>query len=106
MSPSVALNGRNYATIREKLNPNYVSDVSPHTKLIPKYNIGDSVLALNVREGRKWLNATIVNVLGENVYEAHIHDLNVIWKRHTHQLLPLSPETLPVPASQSVPVAI
>lgn len=87
ISPSMALNGRNYVTLREKINPCFVADVPNNFKPIHMYNIGDTVLALNLREGKKWLTGTIVKVLGDNVFEIHLHDFDVVWRRHTHQLL-------------------
>ena len=49
--------------------------------------LGIEVLALNLREGPKWYHATVVQKLGINVYNVHIHALDVVWKRHIHQLL-------------------
>ena len=52
--------------------------------------MGDLVLALNLREGPKWYQATVVQKLGINVYSVNIHCLDVTWKRYYHQLLPRS----------------
>ena len=87
LSPAVSLNGRNYITIREKVNPCYNSVNEPIIKVIPSFYVGDSVLALNLRSGPKWLQSTIVSKLGQNIYEVHVHELDVVWRRHKHQLL-------------------
>ena len=54
------------------------------------FSIGDNVLALNLCPGPKWYNATITEVLGINIYNIFIHELNTTWKRHIQQLLPSS----------------
>ena len=91
VSPSVALNSRTYVTIKEKVNPCFVSDVTnPCNKEIRVFAPGNSVLALNVRPGPKWYKSTVVNKLGNNTYNVLVHDLDVTWKRHLSQLLPLS----------------
>lgn len=87
----------------------------PVDKPISKFTVGDTVLALILREGRKWLHATIVKILGDNVYEVNIHDIDAIWKRHAHQLLsipspkisdPVSTETYNSTDDRSVPAGI
>ena len=88
--PCVALNNRKYVTVKDRVNPNFVPDISKKNTLIKSYDVGDNVLALNLRDGPKWHHAVIVEKLGENVYQVHIHNLDVTWKRHTHQLLPTS----------------
>ena len=45
------------------------------------------MLALNLREGEKWLQGTIVQKLGINVYGIHVDSLNIVWKRHANQML-------------------
>ena len=66
--PCVLLNSRKYITAKDRLNPRVYdfSDASA-TRAISKYNVGDKVLALNLREGPRWLEATIVLVEGINV---------------------------------------
>ena len=86
--PSISLNNRKYITIKDRVNPKYCqSDVS--LKKLNQFQIGDSVLALNLRDGPKWLNATVVEVLGVNTYNVLIHKHNINWKRHQNQLLPV-----------------
>lgn len=58
---------------------------------MPKFEIGDTVLALNLREGPKWLIGTIVQKEGINVFSILIHKLNTTWRRHSNQLLSTSP---------------
>ena len=54
------------------------------------FSNGDNVLASNLRPGPKWYNTTITEVLGINIYNVFIHELNTTWKRHIQQLLPSS----------------
>ena len=54
------------------------------------FEIGDHVLALNIRPGAKWYNATVTQKLGINVSNVHVHELDVVWKRHASQLLLIS----------------
>ena len=57
------------------------------SKNFRSFETGERVLALNLREGDKWLKGTIIQKLGVNVYSVHIDSLNTIWKRHVNQLL-------------------
>lgn len=88
--PCIALNNRKYINLKDRINPNYspcnVTDI--RSKNVPQLDIGDSVLALNLRDGPKWYHATVVEKLAINVYNVHIHVLDTIWKRHLHQLIP------------------
>ena len=88
-SPAVALNGRTYITIKERINPNNfpISNMNNKCKNIPVFQIGEKVHALNLRDGPKWLEATVVERLGINLYNVLISEYDVIWKRHVHQLL-------------------
>ena len=54
---------------------------------MPNHEVGDKVLALNLRDGPKWLHGSIVEKLGVNVFNVLIHDYNIVWKRHSNQLL-------------------
>ena len=88
IAPFVALNNRRLITSKDRINPHFcVSNKKENCKSFRKFNVGDRVLALNLREGPKWLHATIVQQLGINVYGVHVHDLNVVWKRHANQML-------------------
>ena len=91
--PSVALNNRKYITVKDRVNPKYFFSKNRESEShhIVQFEIGDRVLALNVREGPKWHQATVVQKLGVNVYNVHIHQLNVVWKRHANQLLSITP---------------
>ena len=93
IAPSVALNNRKYINIRDRINPNYnqVSEESriDQSKQIPQFEIGDPVLALNVRDGRKWYRGTVTQRIAINIYLIKIIELDLIWKRHTNQLLPV-----------------
>ena len=40
-----------------------------------------------MRCGHKWLRGNIVDKKGINVYDFHIIELEIIWKRHCNQLL-------------------
>ena len=96
IEPSIALNNRKLVTAKDRLNPNYCfpcSDNVTKKKCIPQFDIGSSVLALNMRDGEKWLHATVADKIGVNIYNVHVHDLNVIWKRHANQLLRIPNES-------------
>ena len=80
MTPAMYLNGRNYTTIRERINPCHVPSVK--NKSIHTFSFGENVLALNLRPGPKWYNATVTEVLGTNVYHVFVHELEATWKRH------------------------
>ena len=61
VAPSVALNNRKYITLKDRINPKFVpNDQTNICKETKQYGIGDAVLALNLREGRKWLEATVI----------------------------------------------
>ena len=85
-APAVSLNNRKLTTMRDRLNPMFSSykNRSKGEKNIP--DVGSSVLALNLREGPKWYNATILEQLAINLYNVHVHELNTVWKRHANQL--------------------
>ena len=91
--PCVALNKRKLVTLRDRLNPKYCyhkTQQNVNDKKIHQFDVGDKVLALNLRPGVKWYSATIVERLGINIYNVKISDLGVVWRRHTNQLLPAS----------------
>ena len=88
MSPSASLNNRNLVTLKSRINPNFVPIVREEKNmLIRRFNIGDTVLALNVCSGAKWLRGTITNICGQNIYEIFIEELQTRWIRHANQLL-------------------
>ena len=92
VAPSVALNNRKFVTLKDRVNPNYCYVQKPVSddKRLPKFKVGDKVLALNLRDGPKWYLSTVVQQMGINVFNVLIHQLNVIWKRHSNQLLAVS----------------
>ena len=56
IAPSVFLNKRKYVTSRNRINPNYHHASGPRptsSSKIPQFELGDTVHALNVREGKK-----------------------------------------------------
>ena len=79
ISPSVALNNINYVTIKDRINPNFVHDIKTRNL---SARIGDVVLCLNLGNGPKWYQASIVEILGTNLYNVHIHDLDILCKRY------------------------
>ena len=85
--PCVMLNSRRYITAKDRLNPKYYDFAEKKSKVINKFDVGDNVLALNLREGQKWLEATVVGVSGTNIYEVHVPALQMVWRRHANQLL-------------------
>ena len=44
--------------------------------------------ALNLREGTIWLEATVREKIGINMYKVTVSNSDVIWTRHVEQLLP------------------
>lgn len=100
IAPSVSLNKRKFVTKKDRMNPHYCFDPGSHVsvKNVPQLEIGDNVLALNVREGPKWLKAVVQQQLGINIYNVHVLDLDIIWKRHINQLilLPVSHQDVPI----------
>ena len=52
IAPSIALNGRKLVTVQDKINPLFCYSKSIHDgRQCRQYEIGDDVLALNVRNG-------------------------------------------------------
>ena len=88
IAPSVSLNNRKLVTVRDRINPNFCTSDQCKLKKMRQFDVGDSVLVLNLREGEKWLKGTIVEKLGINIYSVLLHSYNQIWKRHVNQLLP------------------
>ena len=87
IAPSVALNSRNYVTLREKMNPCYVPKLKEDPKYIPALELGDEVLALDLTQRKeKWQNATVIEVSGLNTYKVQVTELDTVWRRHKHQL--------------------
>ena len=104
MAPSVALNGRKYVTVKDRINPCYVPKIKDHLPAIPNYSVNDKVYALNLREGDKWLLSTVVEKLGQNVYNVRVDELNTIWKRHCKQLLSCSAQQSIVSSANRQPI--
>ena len=89
ISPCEALNNRKYKTVNDKINPLNISNYECNlSNSVPAYEIGDHVLALNMRNGPKWKHGSIMSRLGRNVYDVKLYDSDIVWKRHYHQLLP------------------
>ena len=88
VSPNFSLNGRELITVKSRINPHFMPSVREgKEKVSGKFNVGDSVSVLNLRSGAKWLNGTIVNICGTNMYEVYVYDLKCRWIRHDNQLL-------------------
>ena len=90
ISPAVALNGRKLITLRDRINPHFCISAKTKNfeqKCIVSFEVGDKVLALNLRPGPKWLHGSIIQKLGVNVYSVLIENSNIVWKRHVTQLL-------------------
>ena len=94
ISPCIALNNRRFVARKDRINPNYYPKFESEDKykLVRQFKVGNKVLALNVREGKKWYPATVVEKIGINVYNVHVFEFDVIWKRHLNQLLAI-PDT-------------
>lgn len=91
IAPSVSLNGRKLVSVKDRVNPKfcYVPKLKFAEKKLSEFNVGDNVLALNLREGPKWYKGTIVQKMGINVFNVLIQHSQVVWKRHSNQLLPI-----------------
>ena len=50
-----------------------------------EFDIGETVLARNLREGPKWLTGTIIERTGPVSYRVQVNEQ--VWRRHTDQLL-------------------
>ena len=90
VAPCMSLNSRQYVTIRDKINPMFAKDSNNSNACnnkISRFSIGDNVLAYNFGKGDKWLKATVVQRHGVNTYDVHIHDHDIIRKRHKSQLI-------------------
>ena len=88
--PAVALNNRKLIRALDRINPRYCSaqNVSEtNVKRVSQFEVGEDVLALNMSEGPKWLNAKIVQKLGINVYNVFVPTKGLVWKRHSSQLI-------------------
>ena len=86
VAPAVSLNNRKLVTLRDRINPNFVSSNQTEGKKIRCFEVGDNVLVLNVRPGPKWYRGIVVEKLGINIYDVYINDLDMMWRRHTNQL--------------------
>ena len=86
--PSVALNGRKYITLRDRINPLNVPNLSRKEveKTITNFEIGENVLVLNSRPGPKWFRGIITEKLGRNIYNVKVFEFDSIWCRHANQL--------------------
>ena len=103
IAPSVALNNRKYVTVKDRVHPNYdvsKSTQNPNRKIV-QFEVGQDVLALNLRDGPKWRTAVVVEKIAINVYNVQVKELGVIWKRHSNQLLPAT-ATLQQDTSEAV----
>ena len=69
--------------------PNYYPkyELEDKSKLVRQFEVGNRVLALNVQMGKKQYPATVLEMIGINVYNVHVYEFDVIWKCHLNQLL-------------------
>ena len=60
-----------------------------------------------MREGGKWLKASVVEKVGINIYHVYVEQLDVVWKRHANQLIliPSADNLVPVEESQTSPIS-
>ena len=88
IAPSVALNNRKYVNARDRIHPSYNYNAIKKTpiKQIAQFEVGESVLAINMSRGPKWLKGSVLEKLGSNFYSVFINELEVAWKRHASQL--------------------
>ena len=62
------------------------------------------MLVLNLRPGPKWYQALVTEKISTNMYSVYIKDLDVTWRRHVQQLLPL-PSDQPL-ENDSIPIPV
>ena len=87
--PCISLNNRKYITLKDKINPLYISsEMKKYSqgKRIKQFEVGDSVLALNPTSGPKWVRGVIIDKLGINVYNVFVKSVGLVWKRHLSQI--------------------
>ena len=86
--PCLALNGRKYITLRDRINPQFVPSISKEKleKSIKSFDVGENVLVLNSLPGPKWFRGVIMEKLGKNIYNVKVFDFDSIWCRHANQL--------------------
>ena len=88
VAPCFALNGRKFITLKDKINPLNISLLSKKEgKKVRSFNVGDYVLALNYGRGPKWYHGVIIEKININIFKVRVSDLNVVWRRHSNQLL-------------------
>ena len=54
ISPSISLNKRRYVTVKDCVNSYYCQSTSCKVSRVKQFDVGDNILALNLREGAKW----------------------------------------------------
>ena len=87
IAPAVSLNNRKLITLKDIINPQFCSfETQSKTKLL-QFELGSSVLVLNMREGQRWLHGTVIKQYGINTYDVFIPELNATWTRHANQLV-------------------
>ena len=62
--------------------------------MIKSFNVGDHVLALSCRPGKKWYKGLITEKLGINIYNVFISELDETIRRHANQLLTSVPDQI------------
>ena len=91
-APAELMFNRNFRGIIEKIKPQNKKD-----KVLEKeckfekseYKIDDAVFVKNFGKGHSWLEGKIVEVLGVRNYKVMLKDFgNIVWKRHSDQLMP------------------
>ena len=57
---------------------------------MPQFELGSRVLALNLQGSQKWYTTNIMERIGVNVYNVHVHDLNIVWTHHANKLVSIT----------------
>ena len=94
LAPSVYLNNRKLLTLKDQISPNNVVFPKKGGKVIKSFNVGDHVLALSCRPGKKWYKGLITEKLGINIYNVFINELDETFRRHANQLLTSVPDQI------------
>lgn len=98
-TPAKLLLGRELRTKFSSLRPslNATMDIKVfenNSNVLPKFKAGDSVYALNLGRGHKWLPGVVIDVMNRS---CSVQVEGFVWKRHEDQLRPRKAGTLTFP---------
>ena len=90
---------RNFRGIIERIKPQNRKErvLEKECKFeMSEYKIDDAVFVKNFGKGPSWLEGKIIEILGVRNYKVMLKDFgNIVWKRHSDQLMPRFTPTAP-----------